>query len=272
MPECRNEQIKDLISHILVVDVDQRYTIDQIKAHPAFSMHLPLGYQIPTPLHAPNITKPIETDDKKFFTLLKNIGFESDEIIKEELSSSETTAAKIFYYMYTQRRLIKSLPWSDKIMRNAPRPLEPFLISADDIGLPSQYAHIGSPMGPPSSLYASFKDSTPWVLPSSDALEDDDDGAIVRNYLSNVYSVKQMELVAEMQSELGEQGYNYFFPNDIMLIVHRNEQDSYFTITMTQQTLTESVVSIDQIYGPLKEFEELISIVEGILSKYTQKI
>ena len=276
MPDCRSEPIKDLISHILVVDVNQRFTIEQIKAHPAFTMHLPLGYQLPHPLPAPNITKPIDTNDKKFFALLRNIGFESDQQIIEELHAPVSTTAKLFYFMYTEKRSIKKLPWDEKIPQVSPA-LEPFIISSEELGLPAQFAHIGSPSGshglPSSSLYSSFKDSAKWVLPTSDINqnEEEDGDGTVKNYLFEPYFVKQMELVAEFQAELADHGYNFFFPNDITLIVHRNEQNSYYTIQITQQSPTESVVSVDQVYGSDSDFDEFITICETILSKYEKK-
>ena len=276
MPECRSEPIKDLISHILVVDVHQRYTIEQIKAHPAFTMHLPLGYQLPTPLPAPNITQTIDSTDKKFFALLKNIGFESDQQIIDELHAPYSTTAKLFYYMYTEKRTIKTLPWDEKVPQASPV-LEPFMISSDEIGLPaSVFAQLGSPTSPhgissSSSLYSSFKESAKWVLPTSDTNEEEDDDGLVKNYLFDPYIVKQMELVAEFQAELGDHGFNYFFPNDITLIVHKNEQNSYYTIQITQNSPTESTVSIDQVYGSDTEFEDFISLCEIILSKYEKK-
>ena len=271
MPECPSEPIKDLISHILVVDVNQRYNIEQIKQHPAFRLNLPSGYHIPVPLPAPNITQPIETDDKNFFSLLKNIGFESDAQIKEELSSLTSTTSKLFYYMYTEKSSIKSLPWNDNEQKPSP-PLEPFIISNDEFG-PPVYSHLDSPTSHSTvgSLYNSFKDSAQWVLPSNEIKEGEDEDGMVNNYTFDPYIVNQMELVAAFQNELEERGFSFFFPNDIMLIVHMNDQESYFTIQITQNSIKESVVSVDQVYGKESEFNDFISICEMILSKYEKK-
>jgi BR serine/threonine kinase len=112
-----DSDIVDLISGMLKVDVDQRFTIGQVKAHFAFLCECPDGYYLPEPIRLIAWTEPIEFDpeatDASFVNLLLSIGYSSLEEISEELSATVHTPAKTFYRMWSRTTNVESLPWPD---------------------------------------------------------------------------------------------------------------------------------------------------------------
>ena len=271
----RIPEIKDLIKRILVVDPVQRLTIDQIKMHPAFRLYLPEGYEVPYPLPAPNIEEPIDTEDPHFYNLLKNIGYESDDQIKEELQAPYSTAAKIFHCMYTEKQSLKKLPWASSIQEA--------ILTKPKISLRFDnfaFNHENSiPIGSndpfsfemASSPYQSFKESTKWNMSLVDDYTDDDENPEVRMHTFEPKVVPQLTLVRDLQKELAKKKYDYFFPDDISFIIHHSEQESYFTLTAAQKGATQSYIYIEQAYGTPEEFENFIKFINSILTKYPIK-
>lgn len=118
MPETIQEPFADLISKMLIVDVTKRITIQQIMEHPAFRVGLREEYIIPKPLPTPVHSEPIDvsqfdSNDRQIISILRNIGYESDSEIENELASSGHAIAKAFYYMFKRSCSSESLPWND---------------------------------------------------------------------------------------------------------------------------------------------------------------
>lgn len=119
---------------MLVVDPKDRITIKDIKAHPAFRIGLPSKYIIPTPLAIPHIHAPIDQSqiDISVISVLRQIGYNSDEDVISELTSEKHSMAKVFFHMLKREFSPVNLPWpSDKISL-----IEPSAQSFDSLSIP----------------------------------------------------------------------------------------------------------------------------------------
>lgn len=113
IPNTVDPDFQDLIRHIFVVDPRKRYTIEQIKAHPAFRMDVSPEYILPSPFPLPHLSKPIQigTDEEYYVQCLQQIGFSDTHELKKLLTSNTPNMAKVFYFMLTERKNIDSIPW-----------------------------------------------------------------------------------------------------------------------------------------------------------------
>ena len=263
-PPSTHPLIVDLISKILVVDVNKRFTIKQIKEHPAFTMHLPDGYTLPKPLPPPSVTEKVEVTDEKFFMLLKNIGFESDEAIKEELAAPTSTAAKLFYILYEDKLNIKNLPWKSNEQSSPSSSLSQFLISNESSPFDHQDDMQSSTQS--SSMYSSFKESKKWDLPF---MEEEEETEEVRTIHFQKITTNYLQLTKVIQSEITKEGYMFFYPDDQTLFVHRMDQESYYTLTINQAINNESELEVCQNYGSQQDFTEFEEIIVRVISEYS---
>jgi BR serine/threonine kinase len=113
MPEFP-EPLQDLVSRMLTVAPDKRIRIDEIKRHRAFFLDLPpLQYQPPTPLPIPLFNEPIDRADidDGIRSILRSIGYESEDEIDRELTAETHTKAKVFFRMFTRTIPLDLLPW-----------------------------------------------------------------------------------------------------------------------------------------------------------------
>ncbi|OHT00552.1 hypothetical protein TRFO_07869 [Tritrichomonas foetus] len=115
MPSDVPDLIADLIRKILVVDPQKRITLKGIKAHPAFRSYLPPEYPLPVPLPLPSLRDPIDpsTIEPFILSILKAIGYASEDDVKKELLEDHQTMAKVFYHMSVTRMSIEGYEWSD---------------------------------------------------------------------------------------------------------------------------------------------------------------
>lgn len=140
--------VQELISRMLTVDPKLRIYIPEIKKHPAFRMFCPEKYVFPTPLRLPFITKPVEPGSvpMQTYTVLKSIGYASDEEINEELTSPTHTMAKVFAYMLTRNISFDTLEWPSSSLEDISAiPPDAYIISPKV--LPMGSANSDDPFG-----------------------------------------------------------------------------------------------------------------------------
>lgn len=113
IPESFSPEIKDLISKMINIDPNQRPSTDEIMKHPAFSINLPFGYILPSPIPIPKLFDRVDPTkiNENIFKTLKQIGYESDEELRHDLTSDDNTMAKVFYFMLTHSLKLEDLPW-----------------------------------------------------------------------------------------------------------------------------------------------------------------
>ena len=107
--------VQDLIKRLIVVDPEQRLTIEQIKAHPCFRRGLEDNYQLPKPI--PIIAHEESIDPsllpQEILNILTQIGFQDQNELNEELLSNKNTMAKVFVSMLTVKLDFEKLPWDE---------------------------------------------------------------------------------------------------------------------------------------------------------------
>lgn len=105
--------IQDLLSKILTVDPKQRITLEQIKVHPAFRIGMVPMYKCPSPIPLPKNLPTFKFEDlsKEVVSILENLGYETEEKIKEELTSEENTICKAFCYMVHKVISFDEIKW-----------------------------------------------------------------------------------------------------------------------------------------------------------------
>ncbi|KAJ3445548.1 serine/threonine-protein kinase brsk2-like protein [Anaeramoeba flamelloides] len=101
-PEFLQENEKDLIQKMLIVDPKKRITIQEIKKHPWFTYNFPPKYVPPLPPindYAQEYKSSISLDkiDLKTLKKLQELGFTDENEILESLTSNEQNIMKIFY-------------------------------------------------------------------------------------------------------------------------------------------------------------------------------
>jgi serine/threonine-protein kinase HSL1 (negative regulator of Swe1 kinase) len=118
MPQAMDKRAQDLIARMLEKDVRKRITIEQILAHPFFTMHPP---KIPmlVPPSLGTIARPIEnrTDiDPDILANLRTLwhGSPEEEIIRK-LTNNEQTWEKGVYYLLQQYRIKHLEEYDEKV-------------------------------------------------------------------------------------------------------------------------------------------------------------
>lgn len=102
---------------MLTVDVSQRITLDQIKAHPGFRILMPEEYILPTPFPSVNVPDPIDPNSLSpdIIQVLNHIGFEDDEL-NDQLKADHTTQAKQFLFLILKKISFDTISWDGKTM------------------------------------------------------------------------------------------------------------------------------------------------------------
>ena len=115
IPSNVSDNLKDLICKMLKVDPSERLTIEQIKQHPAFRIGLKENCLIPNPISKFIFNEPILNYNMNAVKAVKNIGYESEQQVIDEITSKNTTSSKVFYKMLCGELYdnLDSLPWKD---------------------------------------------------------------------------------------------------------------------------------------------------------------
>ena len=118
MPQAMDKRAQDLIARMLEKDVRKRITIEQILAHPFFTMHPPkIPMLVPPSLGA--IARPIENRANIDPDILANLrtlwhGSPEEEIIRK-LTNNEQTWEKGIYYLLQQYRIKHLEDYDEKV-------------------------------------------------------------------------------------------------------------------------------------------------------------
>lgn len=271
MPVISSEPIKDLISKILVVDVNQRLTIQQIKEHPAFHLYYPEGYVFPRPLPHPPLDGKLEIDDPEFYNLLQNVGYDNIDQIKEELNEEGPTSAKLFHALYSRVTDLSSLPWSSaNDAQVAPMPdfpaVEGFVssvpsYSGPDAGMTASTAGTNS--------FESFKDSRHWEFPTDTEFVTMDDD---KYFFFPKKVAPATEVCLHMQKDFATRGIDYFFPNDQLFILRDTDQVSYFNVSVKQIHRTAVLVGVLLRQGNPERLDPMKQAIEALLAQYADYV
>jgi BR serine/threonine kinase len=240
MPEFP-EPLQDLVSRMLSVDPEKRIRIDEIKRHRAFFLDLPgLQYQPPTPLPIPLFNEPIDREeiDDRIRSILRAIGYDSDEEIDRELTAETHTKAKVFFRMFTRTVPLESLPWRSE----APvfeYPQNKFVLS------PMQLRQVTPEAGslghsPDSNPMGSVALSSNWGVART---------AVDRLFERFDRIEERIEVVmADLQKILENREYAWFHPDD-MSIVAADLTLQFFLLFQAEFTDLNAIALTVQVVG-----------------------
>lgn len=267
MPDFPDD-IKDLISRMLTVDVSKRITIKEIKMHKAFLMNLPPDYVVPTPLPIPFLNAPIDRSaiDNVVIHILKSIGYSSEEEVIKELVSEGHTNAKVFFNMYNRNYSYDMLPWYNDEEKLTPSEQSMFIMPPRNFGVMGilgdpfsrrkQFGSIGSYNQTPQSLVQKAE----WANLEPKILTD------VEQMLVDIELPLEV-LICFLQGQLNDHGIKWFHQNDMGLIGKNLETDMLVTMTASNESSDMLALSVVLVHGEKEEFDVLIDDIGKALSE-----
>lgn len=275
--------IQDLISRMLTVDPSERITIKEIKEHPAFKMGLPDGYIIPAPLPIPSISDPIDFSKvpAALLDVLKAIGYRGDDEIKREFENSESSPAKLFYWMFFRLSSPVDLPWDIALTGpveqedSDPAALIDIEDSEDDFLMPPESVEIGTPspgghdeffrkrrgamVSPGGSFMQSLAKMADWSqIPDSDVKEEQPFVEL---------RVPMVRLVLTMQRFFLKQDFQCFFTSDVSMIVRKSQSGLCLKAVFKFETLEYVEMILSFIDGKQADFEQCILDVQEVVEE-----
>mmetsp|Transcript_10829 Transcript_10829/g.19590 ORF Transcript_10829/g.19590 Transcript_10829/m.19590 type:complete len:404 (-) Transcript_10829:1049-2260(-) len=104
IPEELSENVQDLIRRMLVVDVDRRYTIDQVWKHPWMKQS---SYVMAPDDYCEDYTKPVRDPVSSIVDHLVELGWGEDIDIRAALASEEDHVVRQSYYQLVRHSMFK---------------------------------------------------------------------------------------------------------------------------------------------------------------------
>ena len=274
MPDFQPSCIQTLIARMLTVDVSTRITIEEIKKCEAFHLFLPEGYHIPEPLPLPNTTAPLPADqiDRQYYSILRNIGYTSDEQITEELVSDAPTDAKTFYYLLSEVFDVHALPWptdnSTRVPEDAGISDEAYMMSPRIMAqmgtLPQNDAFFRGPRLPSAGSpdMFSFVDHAWATMAPKPNYE--------HEWEFNAIPVDGELLMTKVQEKLDEENFIFLFPNDQTLIINCQHDDIFIIITLTYPEVGWSTLTMHLNGGDAAFSEAFKDEIQGVLNSLAE--
>ena len=267
-----SDQAKDLISRLLTLDPASRITIPQIKQHPFFRMNLPYDYVPPTPIPFPNFVQPIDPSTVSYdiIDILKKIGYNDEQELRNDFISSTHSMAKVFYYMLTTRVSFDQLDWSLSVDANAQHQNHP---NEEEIMLnPTEQSFTVNVAGSdPFHRYGSsdqsleagnsFANAADWSVPDTPPMD------IIQTFEIRINGIFVAELMRLIQVIVRNFGMQWFFPDDFT-IISRSEQTGGYIIFQcaNQQSEIDILLTLQLFEGNLEEFTHVCRAVEEIIA------
>jgi BR serine/threonine kinase len=269
MPAQAPPEVQDLIREMLCVDGEKRITIPGIKAHPAFRLFLPEGYQIPSPLPIPTLVNPIDpaTVGEGVIAVLKSIGYRSDEEIHRELLAPTTSMAKVFCLMYTRSRSVEDYPWPETGSETASGEVgidDVFLMPAEIIGTEGSVRNPFNKRSPmPGSLgpVRSLAAPAAWGNDPMPDIEPEEEQALTQICLPIE------ELMFALQGYLTERGIAWFHPNDRVFLGRTIDRAVYVEFEVTPCDPDQQDLCVRLLRGDAAEFEVLVDGVMDLVQR-----
>lgn len=259
MPELP-DSIQDLISRMLTVSVEKRITIREIQNHPAFRIGLPDNYIIPKQLQIRHFRCSIDpsTVGCEFFVILKNLGYNDDEEIKQELIKPSFTAAKAYYLMFDKRFAYKSIEWTNSD-------------SDDQREIFNKDPQINCCLNDQieRKFDRNFVVIRPnWFVVVSHDLNNNEERNLEHEFKD--IQIKLEYLMKEMQLFLTKNDFKWFHKSDIELIVKSSKSDMCVILTCSYQSIAVIKLNLMLIQGTEERFNEFIREINTCISSLNQ--
>jgi hypothetical protein len=206
---------------MLTIDPKARLAIDRIKDHPAFRVGLASpNYILPTPLPMPRLPEPIDPSqvDQTVMEFLRACGY-TDEGLIADFTAVGNTMAKSFYCKLTIGQSLDGLPWQEV---GSPAPAgEDLMVSPQ----PLQFASPGQRMHSIGSPYVySLAERPQWASFSPNQFKFD----LVQPCVDIGMALDA--LMVKMQFVLMSLGFQWFHPDDRLLIGKAPEPSTYLVV------------------------------------------
>lgn len=257
MPQNIDPILQDLIANILVVDVQKRYSIHQIKSHPAFRIGLPDDYILPCPFPLPTLSSPIilGPDDDASLEALQQVGFTDTNELRRLLQSNEPNMAKVFFFMLTTTQDVESIDWESATIAT-PSDNPAFMISGEE-GSNYLIEHT-----PPFNL-SSFETATKWgpqpiVTPISES------GELTEGVIQNI-STCPVGLMHLLQQFLTFRKFRFFYPDEFTLVCKNQEGDVYVTLTSYFETPMTMALKIQTYKASIHQYSAFVKAVSALV-------
>lgn len=258
------EDIQDLIKKLLTVDPQERITLDGIKHHPALRDGLPDDYVVPTPLPLPAVGDPVDptTIDASVRQTLHQIGFRTDSELDADLQSSERTLAKTFLALLTNKQSMDNLPWPEARQQEDDGFGESNFMLGDMNDSMNFSFGASDPFGMASPMLGDDSASSLYSLaePASwdPNLMDHSETSQNVSYLSDI-SVPLEQVVATLQTCLNTAGFDWFYPNDLVLIARKQSELTDVAINIEYTSELSLKVAVHMFQGNSMTFNALVT-------------
>jgi serine/threonine protein kinase len=222
--------VQNLISAMLTVDPALRITIDGIKQHHAFRIGMVSPtYVLPAPLPLPLIVEPIDpaTLDPAVLTVLRGIGFSSDEEIAEQFAVVGFSMGKVFYSMLSARS-VDSYPWDGEAVEAVHS--EAFMASPEGAftSPTTDPFHRTAPTPTPGSVY-SLAERAGWA----DIGEGEMKADVVQPCMGITLPLDL--LLTKMQGMLTAVGFQWFHPDDFTIAGRAADRETCLLVKVARE-------------------------------------
>jgi BR serine/threonine kinase len=257
MPAPFDPDIVDLISKMLCVDVNRRFTIEDVKHHSAFQVGLPQGYIVPTPIPIVPWPAPIELDQShaNFLELMIAIGYASEEAVLAELQSETHTQAKTFWRMWNGSTAVEDFPWRET-------EIPPVFAEEAFIHTPKAFAQSGrnsDPFGRRAGFVAPEQLQSPESISSvSQRIGWTSPGvAPAAEQLFENIAVPLPVLMHRVQACLVDQGFDFFHPNDLEIVTRGTPAGTVLIVRILAEWESEQTIllRVASLVGREQDFD-----------------
>ena len=270
------EPIQNLISRMLTVDPSLRISIQEIKEHPAFRMFTPEGYEFPKPFPVPFIAEPMDpkTVPPVTFSVLRCIGYQSDQEVIDELTAPHHTMAKVFAHMLSHDIAIDALNWPTDVESEA-MPSEMFMISPDQQAIGS--LHMNDPFrrrkavadvsSPETFSLVERRFATAFPEEQEPQLEDQ------AQTFDKIYVPLDALMCGLQKCLTTEAGFEYLHPDDQHMFARNTADNSYVIIIASYTDEEEIQLSLIPLRIEKPQFDALVDVIticiQGLIDTYS---
>ena len=265
-PKSFSPAAKSLISGMLQLDPQNRFTISKIKSHECFRGSIQSIYIFPTPNPLPSSNDPIILDSLSpdILDTLEKIGYSDKEQLIDELSSPNTTMAKVFSQMLQTHFSIEQLDWTSSVGNlstqncssdNSSIEVDPIRTNFQVLGSDQFHRHIFNNSASFTNEPLSFAMKVDWSIPIQDNIQSDSNTH--RIFCS---TLKPLDIMISIQNILRSYNMQWFHPDDFCILCRQNSIGFYAEIKCKFE-LKKLYLDINLIQGNTDAYINLIKSV-----------
>jgi BR serine/threonine kinase len=230
--------MQDLISHLITVSPEQRFSVKDVKNHPAFRLSLPPLYVLPNPfLVIPKGPIELKENEFNFPNQLVQMGYDSVDEVLKELNDEGATHAKMFYCMINMEKSLSTLPWDEETV-------------ADSLTIPGSPFNAEIANNFACSDPNSLTDTSLWL--NFDSLNYEQPAESIKIEIEGKYEL----IMFHIQQIVSHMGYTFLHPNEFQLICRRAEPRSFYCFNLLPNN-NSFLLAIDRFGGMPQELRDI---------------